>query len=88
MKNALFDKLLLEDSVLVIAAGVAVLVLVYCYTQSVIVTVITVLTVVSSLIIAYCLYTFVFRITFFPYMNVLTSLIAVGECVVWCGVVW
>lgn len=79
VKNALFDKLLLEDSVLVLAAGVSVLVLVLLYTRSLIVTTITVATVASSLVIAYFLYTFVFRITFFPYMNVLTSVIAVGQ---------
>ncbi|KAF2363401.1 Protein patched/dispatched [Trinorchestia longiramus] len=78
VKNALFDKLLLRDAVLVIVAGAAVLLLVLIYTSSFIMTVVTIATVASSLIIAYFFYTFVFRISFFPYMNVLSCIIAVA----------
>ncbi|KAA0184897.1 hypothetical protein HAZT_HAZT002747 [Hyalella azteca] len=78
VKNALFDKLLLRDAGLVIAAAGAVLLLVLFYTSSLIITIVTICTVSSSLIIAYFLYTFVFRISFFPYMNVLSCIIAVA----------
>jgi hypothetical protein len=84
VKNALFDKLLLRDAGLVIAAAGAVLLLVLFYTSSLIITIVTICTVSSSLIIAYFLYTFVFRISFFPYMNVLSCIIAVGtSCFCW-----
>lgn len=79
VKNALFDKLLIRDAVLVMVAGAAVLMLVFLYTSSIIITIVTVSTIISALIIAYTLYTFVFRIQFFPYMNVLSCIIAVGQ---------
>ncbi|CAL4119913.1 unnamed protein product, partial [Meganyctiphanes norvegica] len=78
LKHALFDKLLLADSWLVgVGAGV-VLLLMWAYTGSLFITVVTNTTVACALIIAYFMYIFIYEITFFPYMNVLTAIIAIG----------
>lgn len=78
LKHALFDEYLLHDTVYVALAGAAVLATMWAYTQSFLVTAVTCLAVVFSLGTAYFLYTTVFRITFFPFMNILTLTIAIG----------
>ncbi|XP_069177966.1 protein dispatched isoform X2 [Procambarus clarkii] len=78
LKYILFDKLLMTNSFLLgIGAGIVV-VLMWCYTGSLFVTIVAITTVASSLIIAYFMYIFIYEITFFPYMNVLTTVIAIG----------
>lgn len=79
LKYTLFDKLLLANSYLLGVGGGVVLLLMWCYTGSLFITVITITTVASALIIAYFMYIFIYEIAFFPYMNVLTTVIAVGE---------
>ena len=79
LKYALFDKLLLANSYLLGVGGGVVLVLMWCYTGSLFITIITITTVVCALIIAYFMYIFIYEIAFFPYMNVLTTVIAVGK---------
>ncbi|XP_075726360.1 protein dispatched homolog 1-like [Rhipicephalus microplus] len=78
LKHALFDKYLLHDTVYVALAGVTVLAAMWAYTQSFLETAVTCMAVVFSLGTAYFLYTTVFRIFFFPLMNVLTLTIAIG----------
>nr|XP_037290298.1 protein dispatched homolog 1-like [Rhipicephalus microplus] len=78
LKHALFDEYLLHDTVYVALAGVTVLAAMWAYTQSFLVTAVTCMAVVFSLGTAYFLYTTVFRISFFPFMNVLTLTIAIG----------
>ncbi|KAG0713160.1 Protein dispatched 1 [Chionoecetes opilio] len=78
LKYALFDKLLLENSYLLGVGGGLVLLLMWCYTGSLFITLITITTVASALVIAYFMYIFIYEIAFFPYMNVLTTVIAVG----------
>lgn len=79
LKHALFDEYLVHDTVYVALAGVAVLAVMWAYTQSFLVTLVTCLAVVFSLGTAYFLYTTVFRVPFFPFMNILTLTIAIGE---------
>ncbi|XP_050046962.1 protein dispatched homolog 1 isoform X2 [Dermacentor andersoni] len=78
LKHALFDEYLLHDTVYVALAGVTVLAAMWAYTQSFLVTAVTCLAVIFSLGTAYFLYTTVFRISFFPFMNILTLTIAIG----------
>ena len=52
--------------------------LMWCYTGSLFITIITMMTVACSLIVAYFLYTFIYEIEFFPYMNIMTAVIAIG----------
>ncbi|KAH7964102.1 hypothetical protein HPB51_027659 [Rhipicephalus microplus] len=78
LKHALFDEYLLHDTVYVALAGVTVLAAMWAYTQSFLVTAVTCMAVVFSLGTAYFLYTTVFRISFFPFMNVLTLTIAIA----------
>lgn len=79
LKNTLFDKLLLADSFLLGVGGSIVMVLIWFYTGSLFITVITIITVACSLLIAYFLYVFIYEIPFFPYMNILTAVIAIGK---------
>ncbi|XP_063887367.1 protein dispatched-like [Scylla paramamosain] len=78
LKYALFDKLLLANSYLLGVGGGVVLFLMWCYTGSLFITLITITTVACALIIAYFMYIFIYEIAVFPYMNVLTTVIAVG----------
>ncbi|KAH7948639.1 hypothetical protein HPB51_028432 [Rhipicephalus microplus] len=78
LKHALFDEYLLHDTVYVALAGVTVLAAMWAYTQCFLVTAFTCMAVDFSLGTAYFLYTTVFRISFFPFMNVLTLTIAIG----------
>ncbi|XP_066965917.1 protein dispatched [Macrobrachium rosenbergii] len=78
LKYALFDKLLLADSFLLGVGGGVVVLLMWCYTGSLFITVVTITTVICAMIIAYFMYIFIYEITFFPYMNVLTTVIAIG----------
>ncbi len=78
VKDALFDLYLLSDArLLVVALGLIVL-CVLAFTQSFFLTLLTGLTVVFSLGSAAFLYHFVLRVDFFPFMNVLAVVIAVG----------
>ena len=60
-----------------IAAAVMVLLL-WIYTASLFVTVMNLFAIFFSLVMSYFLYVFVFRLTFFPFMNLLTCVIMVA----------
>lgn len=79
LKNALFDECLLLDGWLVALGGLFVLVCMWMYTMSFFVTFMTVIAIIFSLGIAYFIYTFVFKLEFFPFMNLLTVIVVVGE---------
>lgn len=78
LKHALFEEFLVHDTVYVGLAGIAVFLVMWMYTQSFLVTLVTCLAVIFSLGTAYFLYTIVFRVPFFPFMNILTLTIAIG----------
>ncbi|EEC00210.1 hypothetical protein IscW_ISCW000123 [Ixodes scapularis] len=78
LKHALFDEYLVHDTLYVALAGAAVLAVMWAYTQSFLVTLVTCLAVLFSLGTAYFLYTTVYRVPFFPFMNILTLTIAIG----------
>lgn len=79
LKNALFDEQLLEDTRLIAAGGVLVLVCMWIYTRSFFITVMTVIAIAFSLGVAYFMYVLILEINFFPFMNLLAVVVAVGN---------
>jgi protein dispatched 1 len=78
IKNALFDECLLSDAWLVGLGGLFVLVSMWLYTSSLFVTINTVIAIVLSLGISYFIYVIVFKLKFFPFMNLLVLIVIVG----------
>ncbi|KAK0169992.1 hypothetical protein PV328_010611 [Microctonus aethiopoides] len=78
LKSTLFDRLLVSDSSLLLSGFAFVTICIWVYTSSIILTVATLLAVIFSLGISYAIYTLVIRITFFPFMNLLAIVVAVG----------
>ncbi|KFB38757.1 AGAP004140-PA-like protein [Anopheles sinensis] len=78
LKNALFDECLLRDGWLIGLGGVFVVLCMWLYTGSLFVTLMTVVAVAFSLGIAYFIYSFIFELTFFPFMNLLAVIVVVG----------
>uniref|UniRef100_A0A182NZ92 SSD domain-containing protein n=1 Tax=Anopheles dirus TaxID=7168 RepID=A0A182NZ92_9DIPT len=78
LKNALFDECLLRDGWLIGLGGIFVVICMWLYTGSLFVTLMTVVAVAFSLGIAYFIYSFIFELTFFPFMNLLAVIVVVG----------
>lgn len=78
-KNELFNELLLSDHWLIALGFVFVTASMWIYTKSIFITIMTVLAVLFSLGVAYYVYTFVFLITFFPFMNLLAIVVIIGK---------
>ena len=78
LKFIMFNKMLTKDLVYPTIAMLAVLIIMWFYTESVILTMLLVVSVVSALIIAYFLYMKVFGLDFFPFLNVTTLIFLVG----------
>lgn len=78
LKNALFDECLISDSWLVGLGGLFVLLSMWLYTSSFFVTINTVIAIVFSLGISYFIYAMVFKLKFFPFMNLLVLIVIVG----------
>lgn len=79
IKNALFDENLICDGRLVCGGIVFVLLCIWLYTNSFFITVMTVVANVFALGIAYFIYTFLFELPYFPFMNLLTVIVLVGK---------
>uniref|UniRef100_A0A182MN79 SSD domain-containing protein n=1 Tax=Anopheles culicifacies TaxID=139723 RepID=A0A182MN79_9DIPT len=78
LKNALFDECLLRDGWLIGLGGIFVVLCMWLYTGSLFVTLMTVVAVAFSLGISYFVYSFIFELTFFPFMNLLAVIVVVG----------
>ncbi|XP_023308791.2 protein dispatched [Lucilia cuprina] len=78
LENELFNELLLTDAWLVALGGIFVMTCMWLYTTSVFVTLMTCIAVIFSLGLAYFIYTLVFEMTFFPYMNLLAVVVIIG----------
>lgn len=61
------------------AGGIFVLLCMWAYTGSFFITVMTLIAIVFSLGISYFMYSLVFELNFFPFMNLLASIVVVGE---------
>lgn len=79
LKNALFDESLLIDCWLVGLGGIFVMSCIWIYTSSVFITIMTVMAVIFSLGIAYFMYSIVFDMSFFPFMNLLAIVVLIGN---------
>lgn len=79
LKNALFDDCLLLDGWLIGLGGLFVMICMWLYTKSFIIMVMTFVAIVFSLGIAYFVYTLLFELPFFPFMNVLAVVVIVGK---------
>lgn len=82
VKNALFDEYLLRDAWLMTFGGIFVLFCMWLYTGSLFLTFMTIIAIIFSLGISYFLYMLVFELNFFPFMNLLATVVAVGKNVV------
>ncbi|XP_026674995.1 protein dispatched [Ceratina calcarata] len=78
LKSTLFDKLLVSDSTLLLVGFGFVTICIWAYTSSLLLTVTTIVAVIFSLGISYAFYTLVLHIKFFPFMNLLAIVVAVG----------
>lgn len=78
IKNALFDECLLSDAWLVGLGGLFVIICMWLYTSSFFVTINTIIAIVLSLGMSYFIYVIVFKLKFFPFMNLLVLIVIVG----------
>ncbi|XP_018325648.1 protein dispatched isoform X2 [Agrilus planipennis] len=78
IKAALFDEYLVRDIKFITCGTFFILLCIWFYTQSFLITIMTILAIIFSLGISYFLYTIVFRIAFFPFMNLLAVVVALG----------
>lgn len=77
-KYDLFSDFLISNC-LYLAVGIGlILVIVWVYTGSLFVTIMTILDMIMSLVFSYFLYTVVFKMPFFPFMNVLAFVLVIG----------
>ena len=75
IKNHLFQHYLQKDSKWLIVGAFAILIVVWLFTSSIFITIMTFLAMFWSLELAYFLYVFVFEVPFFPYMNLVSVLL-------------
>ena len=61
------------------AGGTFILVCMWLYIGSLFVTIMTVVAIIFSLGISYFMYTLVFELNFFPFMNLLATVVAIGK---------
>ncbi|KAG5669714.1 hypothetical protein PVAND_000009 [Polypedilum vanderplanki] len=78
IKNALFDESLLKDAWLVGLGFLFVLICMWLYTSSFFVTINTVFAIILSLGLSYFIYNMIFKLKFFPFMNLLVLIVIVG----------
>lgn len=79
LKNALFDEYLIGDGWLIALGGLFIIVSMWLYTSSILITLMTVVAIIFSLGIAYFIYTVIFNLEFFPFMNLLAVVVVVGK---------
>ncbi|RZF40076.1 hypothetical protein LSTR_LSTR002479 [Laodelphax striatellus] len=78
LKNVVFDEDLVRDSWLVLLGAGFVLASIWLYTNSLFITITTTMAISFSLGVSYFIYTLIFKLSFFPFMNLLASIVAVG----------
>ncbi|EFX72150.1 hypothetical protein DAPPUDRAFT_10357, partial [Daphnia pulex] len=78
LKEALFNEYVIRDVLYLSVGAVLVCTCMWWYTASLFLTLMAIVSVVLSLAVAYFVYTFVFELDFFPFMNLLAAVIVVG----------
>ena len=79
LKETLFSEYLIEDALYMVFALVLISLSILLYTRSLFITVATLLAIIYALSLAYFIYTFICGIKFFPFMNILAVVIAIGK---------
>lgn len=79
LKNALFDELLFYDGWLIALGAVGILYCILIYTNSILITLSTVVANILSIGVAYFIYQVVLQLPYFPFMNLLAIIIIVGN---------
>lgn len=79
LKNILFDESLVWDSWLIFLGAFFVFLSMLIYTESFLVTFMTIIAIGLSLGLSYFFYTIIFGLHFFPFMNLLACVVSVGE---------
>ena len=69
----------MEDAVYLLLAGGLIALAILAYTRSIFLTLTTLTSILYTLSLAYFFYTFVFGVAFFPFMNDLATVIAIGK---------
>lgn len=77
--ESLFDRLLRHDVRYVALGGATIVAFLWLYTQSQVLTVLTIMSIGFSLQLAYFVYSWVLRIQFFPITNALAVVVSIGE---------
>ncbi|KAL0276394.1 UNVERIFIED_CONTAM: hypothetical protein PYX00_003982 [Menopon gallinae] len=78
LKNTLFDECLVRDALFMAAGSGFMILCIWSYTGSLFITLCTVFAIGISFIVSYFIYTFIFNIKFFPFMNMLAIVVAIG----------
>lgn len=78
IKQEVFDQYLMTDMVWFSIGLFCVIILMWVYTASLFITIMTNVLIFLSVEISFCLYAFVFQIHFFPFMNLLVVVILIG----------
>ncbi|XP_013381836.1 protein dispatched homolog 1 isoform X1 [Lingula anatina] len=78
IKYAMFDNYLVTDTLYLGLASLVIFLVLWLYTSSIFITFMTLITIIITLLISYFIYTIVFDIQFFPFMNLLTVVILLG----------
>lgn len=78
LKNALFDECLLSDGWLIAVGALFVIICMWFYTSSLFVTLMTLVAILFSLGISYFFYTIIFKVNFFPFMNIMAVIVIIG----------
>ena len=78
LKFDMFNKMLLADIIYPSIALMIILLIMWFYTESVLITFLLMFSVISALVIAYFLYMIVFGLKFFPFLNITTLIFLVG----------
>ena len=73
-----FNLKLLTDAIFPALGLVMVAIILLVYTHSVLIMALTIFSVITSIIIAYFIYHQIFRLTFFPFLNILTFIFLIG----------
>lgn len=79
VKSALFDQCLLRDTWSIGFGAAFIFFCIWIYTKSLFLTLMTIITIIFSMGIAYFFYVVVFEIKFFPFMNLLAIVVALGK---------
>lgn len=78
IKSFLFDEYLIHDMWLMLLGTVFILFCMWLYTRSLFLTIATIIGIIFSLGISYFFYVLIFKLKFFPFMNLLAIIVAIG----------